>query len=223
MSFIQNATNELGSPIDLLFQRPGSDKRVMPKQLVLSSSVFFTFVDPVSLEEIQLLQADSISKTKKFSERKNFKPFGHSTNVVLIDDNGWDIRITGKKTDSILSYLIYLQELSLNGNSNISPTFNTSDNGAQVAGMKFELQIKEQINYLPNSKGVPSAIEEYLYTDVTIIGYEEQIEGNNGTVSFTLSCYAGNRIVITNPTELNSPLNDIVTNIMNDLLSRNKQ
>lgn len=222
MSFIQSSINELGSPAELLFRRPGSDKRIMPKQQVLSSGVYFVFVDPVTKEEISILEAESINKTKAFSERKNFKPFGYSSNILLVDDKGWEIRIIGKKTDAILSYLIYLQEKSLNGASNIAPNFNSNTNGAEIAGMKPELQIKEIISYLPNSKGEPTATEEYIYTDVTIFAYSESIEGDNNPISYDLSCYAANRELISVPFEVEK-VDNIVTNIINDLLKRNKQ
>jgi hypothetical protein len=222
MSFIQSSVNELGSPAELLFRRPGSDKRIMPKQQVLSSSVYFVFVDPVSKEEVSIFEAESINKTKIFNERKSFKPFGYSSNILLVDDKGWEIRISGKKTDAILSYLIYLQEKSLNGASNIAPNFNANANGAEIAGMKPELQIKEIISYLPNSKGEPTATEEYIYTDVTLFAYSESIEGDNSPIGFDLSCYAANRELISIPFEVEK-VGNIVTNIINDLLNRNKQ
>lgn len=220
--FIQNSLGELGNPVDMLFQRPGSDKRVMPKQQILSSSVFFVFVDPISGEELSLLEAESISKVKRFSERKNFKPFGYSANVMLIDDKGWELRVTGKKTDAILSYLIYLQEKSLNGESNIAPNFKAGRNGSEIAGMKPELRIKETITYLPDSKGVASATEEYIYTDVTIFAYSETIDGDNSPISFDLSCYAANRELVVVPRDVEQ-ISETVSNIINDMLKRNKQ
>jgi len=221
MSFIENSLGELGSPMDMLFRRPGSDKRTMPKQLVLSSSIEFVFIEPiigssgiVAGSELLLFQADSITKTKRFTEKKNFKPFGYSSNIVLTKDEGWDIRISGKKTDAILNSLIYWQEKFLNGDSNVYV--------AGVSNIKPQFNIRERITYLPNSRGEPSAIEEYIYRDVSIIGYEESVEDNATPATFSLACFSSYRDCTETISEI-SPMVSSVANIIDDLLSRNKQ
>lgn len=217
MSFIQNAFGELGNPVDMLFRRPGSNKRVMSKQLILSSSVEVAFIDPVDGKEISLFQADSINKTKRFTEKKNFKPFGHTSNVVLTKDEGWDIRISGKKTDAILNAVIFAQEQSLTGSSNISPNYE-----GRIAGMKPQFQIRERVFYLPDSKGEPSAIEEYVYNDVVIVGFEESAEENAAPLTFNLLCFSPYREMIIIPQEVGTAI-DSITNIIDGLLKQNKQ
>lgn len=221
MSFFENSFNELKSPLEMLLRRPGSDKRLMPKQLVLSSSVEFVFIDPTDNSELLLFQADSISKTKRFTEKKNFKPFGYSSNIVLTRDEGWDIRITGKKTDAILNAIIYSQEESLTGASNISPNFNNQ--AYPFAGLKPHFQIRERVLYLPDSKGTATAIEEYVYKNVSIVGFEESIEENASPITFNLLCYSAYRDIVLIPSEVETGALDTVSNIIDGLLKQNKQ
>lgn len=217
MSFFENSINELGNPLDMLIRRPGGDKRLLPKRLVLSSSIEFVFIDPVDKKEILLFQADSINKTKRFTEKKNFKPFGHSHNIVLTRDDGWDIRITGKKTDTILNAVIYYQEDYLSGTSAISP--GTSN---KPVGLKPQFDIRERVSYLPNSKGEASIIEQYLYKDVSIVAFEESFESDAAPALFSITCFCARREIINAPEEVLEVSNSI-TNIINSMLKFNKQ
>lgn len=225
-SFIQGLFSP-GNTVDPLVTRMAGTKYgrpdglIIPKKILLSSECYITFLSTVPKNEaFDLVQIDNITKTKRFIEKKNFKPFGHEDNVVLIDDAGWDIRISARKTDANLSKFIYLQEQYLRKNEGISkmkPMFEVRE--VFLYGISTEgRQIKEQL------------YEEYIYKNVSIIGFDEDIAGNAGEIRYNIQMFSTNRTRTTGPVGVGTQgsvttdaTKDRVSNIIDDLLAKNLQ
>jgi hypothetical protein len=216
MSSLPSIQGLFGNTVDALTARRNG--KIVPKRLVLSSECYISFLEPGEKgNDLDLVQIDSISKTKRFIEKKNFKPYGHQDNIVLIDDAGWDIRISAKKTDRNLSKFIYLQELYLREFNNINK-------------MKPLIEIKEKFLYNISQDGLVGLEEEYIYKDVSIVGFDEEIAGNAGEIRYNIQMFSPRR-TITNETNIvpgknaSSPVisTDSFSKIINDLLDFNIQ
>jgi hypothetical protein len=231
-SFIQGLFSP-GNTVDPLVARmagQGSspDGPIIPKRVLLSSECYILFESPLDYQNLDLVQVDSITKTKRFIEKKNFKPFGHEDNIVLIDDAGWDIRVSARKTDANLSKFIYLQELYLRRNNGISK-------------MKPMFEIREKFLYGVHTQGKdirPDITEIYVYKDVSIVGFDEEIAGNASEIRYNLQMFSPRRFrptpaeegefsFLTNSpnfviTSANAP-KDRVSNIIDELLAKNLQ
>lgn len=217
MSSLPSIQGLFGNTVDALTARRNGN--ITPKRLVLSSECYISFLSPgVDSKDLDLVQIDSISKTKRFIEKKNFKPFGHEDNVVLIDDAGWDIRVSAKKTDRNLNKFIYLQELYLRGYDGINK-------------IRPFIEIKEKFLYNVSQDGTVGTEEEYTYKDVSIIGFDEEIAGNAGEIRYNIQLFSPRRI-ISNETNIipfgqntNFPTisTDSFSKIINELLDSNYQ
>lgn len=192
MSFIGDSFGKLSKTGlgDLLFSRPGSNERIMPRQVVLSSKCFVTFKIDETNE--YMAEFDQFSKTKRISEKKNFKPYGFTQNISLINDNGWELTFSGKKTDPKLGSIVQLQEYLLLGN-------NYSGYGDQwkASAVKLSFDIQEMITYLPDEKGQPTAIEVYTYKDCSLISYSEETPSDNQVATFNMALFCPRRALRT--------------------------
>ena len=217
MSSLPSIQGLFGNTVDALTARRNGN--ITPKRLVLSSECYISFISPkLGNADLDLVQIDSISKTKRFIEKRNFKPFGHEDNVVLIDDAGWDIRISAKKTDRNLNKFIYLQELYLRGYEGISK-------------IRPLIEIKEKFLYNISQDGTVGIEEEYVYKDVSIVGFDEEIAGNAGEIRYNIQMFSPRRIISNEtsviPFRQNTSFPTISTDsfskIINDLLDFNYQ
>lgn len=232
MSFIGDSFGKLSKTGlgDLLFSRPGSNERIMPAQVVLSSKCFITF--KLNGEKEYVAEFDQFTKTKKVSEKKNFKPYGFTRNISLLVDNGWELTFSGKKIDSKLGALVSLQELLLNGQ-----TYSGFGDVLYANGAKLTFDIEEIITYKPDDKGIPSLVEIYTYKDSSIISYSEETPSDNQPVTFNISFFCGKRELLFNDAKGVSPLTSNIdktsiesgligkniTNMIDDILQQNKQ
>jgi hypothetical protein len=231
MSFIGDSFSKLNKTGigDLLFTRPGSSERIMPRQVVLSSKCFIRF----RLEGIEqyVAEFDQFNKSKRISEKKNFKPYGFTRNISLINDDGWDLSFAGKKTDDKLSALIALQEMLLSGQT-------PSGFGAitEANGVKLTFDIEELITYLPDDKGQPQLTELFYYRDCSLLSYSEEVSSDNQPISFAMSFFCPRRDKLIGNSKAVSPLanntnqdvfgynfGEQVYNMIDDILQKNKQ
>lgn len=222
MSFFENATDKLkNTGLSELFQRPGSNEmQPMPKHLVLSSKCFikFQYIDLASKENINVYVAefDSFSKAIRLREKKNFKPYGFTKNMSLISADGWDLSFSGNKTDYSINGIIDIQERLLNGKS-----YSGLSDGRDASKAKLSFDIIEKVTYKDG------LIEEYKYTDCSLISYSEDMPSNNQPVKFTIEFFCPAREM--RLLREGSPNNNIggrdvfVNNMINDILNLNKQ
>jgi hypothetical protein len=192
--YVTNASKDWAATgLDVLLKRPGADgsSSIMPRQLVLSSQCFLTFrvtnfgEDGGDKKEVEYIaQFDQFTKTKIITEKKNFKPFGHLHNMSLIDDQGWELTLTGKKTDSKLGSIISLQESLLIGNNN-------SGYGIphRASKIKLAFDIEEKITYKPDSSGAPLREEIYTYKNCSLTSYTEDTPSDNQAPTFTMKLF----------------------------------
>jgi hypothetical protein len=232
MSFIGDSFGKLSKTGlgDLLFTRPGSNERIMPSQVVLSSKCFITF--KLNGEKEYVAEFDQFTKTKRLTEKKNFKPYGFTRNISLIKDEGWDLAFSGKKTNPKMGALISLQEYLLNGE-----TYSGFGDPVQANGVKLTFDIEEIITYRPDDKGVPSLVEIYTYKDSSIVAYSEETPADNQMATFNISFFCGKRELLFNDAKGVSPLkanidktsaesgyiSKNITNMIDDILQQNKQ
>lgn len=237
MSFVGDSYGKLSKTGlgDLLFTRPGSSERIMPRQVVLSSKCFITFRFSGDTEQVEVAQFDQFNKVQRIGEKKNFKPYGFVRNVSLINHSGWELSFTGKKTDFKLSYIIDQQELLLAGITDSG----LIDTDAAANGAKLTFDITELITYLPNDKGEPTLKEAYVYRDCSILSYSEDTPSDNQPITFNITFFcprreisgestvAGifNNLVSDNitPAVEGLPFEKQITNMIIDTLRRNKQ
>lgn len=232
MSFIGDAFGKLGNTGlgDLLFTRPGSSERIMPRQVVLSSKCFITFKIDGNKEYVA--EFEQFTKTKRISEKKNFKPYGFTQNISLINDNGWELSFSGKKTDQKLGELIALQELLLTGDN-----YSGFGDTLKANGVKLTFDVQELVTYKPDDKGVPGLLEVYSYKNCSLLSYSEDTPSDSQPVSFNMTFFCPRRELFFNDAKGVSPLasnrdktiydtGDIsanITNMIDGILQGNKQ
>lgn len=165
-------------------------EKEFPRELLLSSQCVYTF--KIGDEYFNLLDLDNVSKTLKVNEKKNFKPYGYSHPIVLTSHSGWDIRMTGKKSnDGILEQLIdSISELNNNA-ENIYPK------NSKPYGTNPTIELIEQVygdNY--------NVIEGYVYKELVLTAFDQEVPDDNSPVTFTLSFFAKKRINLRNGNSL---------------------
>lgn len=188
MSFAGDAFGKLSKTGlgDLLFTRPGSSERIMPRQVVLSSKCFISF--KVDQSEEYIAEFDQFTKTKRISEKKNFKPYGFTQNISLINDNGWELSFSGKKTDPKLGAIIQLQEYLLVGNN-----YSGYGDPWKASAGKLTFDIEEMVTYLPDDKGEPTVMEIFTYKDCTLLSFNEDTTSDAQPVTFSMTFFCPKR------------------------------
>jgi len=202
--------------LDLLVNRPGSSPSAVPKKSILSSRVTLILSSDVG-DEIDAAEFDQMSKTKILSEKKKFRPFGSMNTTNLVKDGGWELTLSGEKTDGNLDRLIYAYEKYLSGTGISSiPSVEASLGGEGVIGNTLLLNIKEFVN---DNDGVTIT---YIYKDVTITSYQEDTPNDDSPITYTMNLFCPYRESVESSTVDSDKLETVLTNIISDILSRNK-
>lgn len=220
MSFFENSISELQKTgLDLLLSRPGS-VGIMPSQVVLSSQCFVSFF--VDSKEY-IAEFDQFSKTKIITEKKNFKPYGYMHNISLINDQGWELSLTGKKTDQKLGLIISLQDYLLSGNTNSG-----FGDKYKASAAKLTFNIEEIVTYKSDPTGQPLMVEYYTYKNCSLTSFNEDTPSDNQPVTFSMKFFCpqrGYRNTLSGSDDAVTPekLGDSISNMINGILKSNKQ
>lgn len=191
-SFLESLENSSGaasvkSAFD--FWNGNIEKQFLPAPPVLSGQYELEFYIGDSTTPIHLFDIDSITKTLITNEKKSFRPFGFTHTIKLINHQGWDIKITGKKTNPALNYLIQKVYQLASYPMSIGPTDQANP---KILMPKFHML--ETINQYPSEKKNEYRIkEQYVYNDIVITGYDEEVQDDNMPLTFTLSMFAQTR------------------------------
>jgi hypothetical protein len=211
MSFFENLKSEFAdsSVTDLLFQRPGTDGRIIPKKPILSSQYsIYIRIDSEKFSDV--LQITSYNVTKNINEKKKFRPYGFKQNIDLITHEGYDIRIDGDRTDENLSILINLYDI-------YSGTLPYS-NGPVITPV---IDIIEIVNHGVDIKGEPDKIEITEYKNCTISSYSYDVNGDNSVSTYSLSLFCPYKEVyfqVRSAGVESGRLSKTVSNIINSIL-----
>jgi hypothetical protein len=165
----------------------GPSKLGIPVPPTLSSQYHLKFFIGNSNESIDLFEIDNITKTLVSTEKKNFRPYGFTHNIKLMRYEGWDIKITGKKTNPALNYLIQKVYDITSGADEFSP------NMANSPIITPLFRMRETIEAYPDEDYVPRILERYEYTDIVITGYDEEVPDDNMPLTFSLELFAKSR------------------------------
>lgn len=207
----------IGTGLDALLNRPGKDAGAVPDLPILSSQVVISLIGPDG-EDLQIGTFDEIQKQKLISEKKRFKPFGCSRHISIKEDKGWEINFSGQKTDGAIDRLIYIQEKYLSGiGQSTIPNSESTFNASTIIGSNLLFSVREYTsvngNYLT-----------YLYKDCSIVSYSETTPSDNNPVTYTLGMFSPYRDIVDNGTgDPDAELETVLTNIILDIVSRNKQ
>lgn len=222
MSFAEDSFKELNNTGlgDLLLNRPGTNKRGMPSHVILSSqcTIIMKFSSDNIEQQIELAEFDQFNKSKRISEKKNFKPYGFTKNISLINDDGWDLSFSGKKTSRNLSYFIFRQEEMLAG-----AKYGVDGNKSVANGGKILLEVIEIIKYKPDSKGSELYTETYAYKNCSLVSYSEENPSDNQPLTFNLTLFCQSRDLLEKQEmkEFFSPEESTISNMINEAILKN--
>lgn len=162
--------------------------RKQPKEILLSSQYVIRF--QIGTYFYDFADIDNVSKTLRIDEKKNFKPYGYSHRLVLTSHSGWDIRITGKKpNDGALEKMIDAI-IELNNDPN---TIYPQQNKPYGANPTIELTVLVIDDI--TSTGI-STSESYIYKDLVLTSFDEDVPDDNSPVTFNMTFLAKNRIAV---------------------------
>lgn len=182
------------------FLQGQSSSTVIPQQPILSSQYQLDFYIGNNQEPIRLFDIDNITKTLVTSEKKNFRPYGFTHKINLINYDGWSIKITGKKTDPSLNYLIQKVYESNSYSSYQSP--NLAIPKQSILMPMFRMI--ETVSSNPDEYYNPRTVEMFEYENLVIDGYDEEVNGDNMPLTFTLSLFAKSRKSLVSQIDLDS-------------------
>lgn len=182
------------------FLQGQSSSTVIAQQPILSSQYQLDFYIGNSQEPIRLFDIDNITKTLITSEKKNFRPYGFTHKINLINYDGWSIKITGKKTDPSLNYLIQKVYESNSYSSYQSP--NLAIPKQSILMPMFRMI--ETVSSNPDEYYNPRTVEMFEYENLVIDGYDEEVNGDNMPLTFTLSLFAKSRKSLVTQVDLDS-------------------
>lgn len=209
--------NTIGTGLDLLMNRPGGSASAVPDKLILSSQVKLILTG-IESEPITVAQWDQMRKQKLFDEKKRFKPFGSMKSISLGTDNGWELTLSGQKTDGKLESLIYIYEKMLNGTGISSLPEISTFNSSNSINTKPLFEVTE---FVKESNGKYSI---YIYKEVSIIGYDENIPSDNNPIEYSLTLFSPFRDKTSSGSDDNdTELETVLDKMINDLVNRNKQ
>ena len=159
-----------------------SSIREVPNQILLSSQCIYTL--QIGDKYFNLFDIDSVSKTLRIDQKKTFKPYGHTHPISLTNHAGWDIRITGKKAnDGILEQFID-SIAQLNNDPEVIYPKSSKPHGANPT---IDLIEQVLVNY-------DNVMEEYIYRELVLTGFDEEVPEDNSPITYTLSFFAKKRI-----------------------------
>lgn len=216
-SAVGNLNNFAKSAFDFFQGKEPSE--VIPQHPVLSSQYELKFYIGNSQEAVHIFDIDNITKTLITSEKKSFRPYGFTHKVNLINYEGWAIKITGKKTNPALNYLIQKIYESASYPSFQSPNL-------AIARQKIVMpmfRMVETIKSNPAQDYSPRTIEEYEYENMIIDGYDEEVTGDNMPLSFTLSLIARSRKTISFEDDESGVINQQINDLLDYLSRGNRQ
>lgn len=222
-SFIRSSgIGSIQSGLDFLFD-PKKQKKYIPETPILSAQYGLEFFIGNSTEPISIFQIDNITKTLVATEKKSFRPYGYTHNMKLMRYEGWDIKISGKKTNPALNYLIQNVYNLTTAPQDYSPNITASK--SQLVTPLFRM--RETINQYPNESYNPRIREIYEYKNVIITGYDEEVPDDNMPLTYTLSLFARSRelaIPVGDYNEKNRPesIDDQISKLVSDLTVKNK-
>ena len=190
-SFIDSLKNSSGaasikSAID--FWNGDFEKPFLPAPPVLSGQYELDFYIGDETEPIHLFDIDNITKTLVTNEKKSFRPYGFARTIKLIHHQGWDIKITGKKTNPALNYLVQKVYQFSSYPLSIGPTDHV---GTPIIIPEFRML--ETIHQYPDESYKYRIEEQYAYNNIIITGYDEEVSDDNMPLTFTLSMFAQTR------------------------------
>lgn len=217
MSGFSSFLGGLATGLDALLNRPGSYPSANPSKSILSSNVTLNFVGSDG-SIIPIAEFDEMNKTKALEEKKRFKPFGSTKTISLLKDNGWDITLTGQKTDGLLDRVIYIQEKLLNGTgmSSVPNIINTFGINEAIATRPL-FEIMELVR--DNNK----QYHTYTYRDVSIIGYSENNPGDMNPITYNLTLFSpGRDFTIAGNDDVGDDAEANISDIITDMIDRNK-
>lgn len=167
-----------------------SPSRKLPKELILSSQYTLTFL--IGEDYYNLFDIDSISKTLKVEQKKAFRPYGFSHQLVLNNHLGWDIRISGKKSNDGLVDGLVQQITELNNNPN---AFYPRSNKPYGANPTISL-IEEVSNFnVVDGKQKNVVVESYKYNELILTGFDQEVPEDNSPITYSLSFFARSRVI----------------------------
>lgn len=167
-----------------------SPSRKLPKELVLSSQYTLTF--QIGEKYYNLFDIDSISKTLKVEQKKAFRPYGFSHQLMLNNHLGWDIRISGKKSSDGLVDGLVQQITELNNNPN---AFYPRSDKPYGANPTISL-IEEVSNFqVINGKQTNVVVESYKYNELILTGFDQEAPEDNSPITYSLSFFARSRVI----------------------------
>ncbi len=208
----------ISTGLDVLLNRPGSGPSALPKKSILSSNVTLSFIDVENSKEFYVAEFEELQKNKLFKEKKRFKPFGSMKSILLKEDAGWELTLTGEKTDGTLDRFIYIQEMYLRGKGVSSlPNIESTFNNEQIIASNLSFKVYEKAR--DNNKN----LAVYVYGDVSIISYSENIPKDNEPVTYTLSLFAPYRSLT--PYSVNDPdkeLETVLSKMIASIVANNK-
>lgn len=208
----------VGTGLDVLLNRPGASAGAIPKKLLLSSKISIS-IRGMNGESLEVAQWDQMRKQKILEEKKRFKPYGSMKTISLSKDLGWELNVSGLKTDGQLDRLIHMQEKMLNGTgiSSLPGNANTFNSNG-IIGIKPLFEVSEIIS--ENDGGYTI----FIYEDVSIIGFDETVPADNSPIEYSLTLFSPTRkMVETSYSNDNTITETVLDKIINDLVNRNKQ
>jgi hypothetical protein len=220
--------NSISSAFDFL-NNSGKEKggRPIPPTPILSSQYELEFFIGNSDQPISIFEIDNITKTLVSTEKKSFRPYGYTHNMKLMRYEGWDIKISGKKTNPALNYLIQNVYNLTTAPQDYSPNITVAK--SQLVTPLFRM--RETINQYPDESYNPRIREIYEYKNIIITGYDEEVPDDNMPLTYTLSLFARSReLAIPQGTQLgdyskkNRPqsIDDQISKLVFDLTVKNK-
>jgi hypothetical protein len=136
----------------------------------------------------------------------------------LIEDNGWDIQWSGGKVDWALAYMVFAQEQALAGNddSNFPGGSNTFDDLSSL----YKAPVFEISSTIKHYDG---SIENYIYRDVQILTFGQEVSGENGQITESITAFSTRRVIGPGlKDDETSNINDSIANIISNMITSNR-
>lgn len=201
------------------FLKGGGSPTEIPAQPILSSQYKLEFYIGNNPEPIKLFDIDNITKTLITSEKKNFRPYGFTHKINLINYDGWDIKISGKKIGPQLNYLIQKIYESTSYPGYQSPNLAIPNQPIVIPMFKMI----ETIESNPAADYSPRTREQYEYKNIVINGYDEEVSGDNMPLTFTLSLVAKSREMVAFEDDDSGEIKSQIDTLIQTLSRQNKQ
>lgn len=168
-----------------------------PKPRVLSSQAFIKLSDNrTGIGDLDIGEIDHFSSRKSFETFKRWKPFGYKTEKMLTDDKGWELNFNAGKVSWKLAYLISANERAMIGdNSHNRPTASNTYGSESSNGGIGTLYNKPKFSIYHTIKHYSGKEETFVYVDVEILNYEQEVSGDNGDIKETVQAFSPKRYI----------------------------